>query len=342
MSATAALALDTGSEPIYQILPEIPIAGAAIPMEAPGFAVVDRSADSEIVRRGRLFRVAGDPRIYGRMGSSAVSVPLNDDTHIAYARSPADQFLAQVVTRTERGGDMVRVMALTNDAEPMTMDATMAATLLTPAACGAQAAGSPGKDALPPRLVAAAWQDEADIRMVWQFDQDTKSPAQTVDTVVQMAGVAKPELVRCTVAAAGSATDAAPAAPYRRDMIGRLRVLTFYRLAVMREATDGRRPLALNTQPGPVFSSLSTGDPVVQQALTAMQPVIQVASPVPAEPVLRRDRPRATGFVRPVENGLPRPNFTRAGFGLIPGEGSRRFLNQGAEGGLRGLGNLDD
>lgn len=325
----AASAFDTGAEPVYQLLPEIPMTGAALPPEAPGFVLADRTDKADRLRWGKLFRVAGDPRVYGRLTGRDEALPQDGAMDVTWLRSPAGLFAAQAAlpARGSPGG-RVRVLPLSGDAPVMQVAADGIGALLSPDACGAVAGADAGWTVGPgaATLLGAAWSNETDIRMIWQVPVRAGGAApvaQPFDVTLQMAALAAPRVVTCAAAAPGAEVGG-PAYPVRRDLVSRLRVLTFYRLTVMQETAPGTRPVALAAGPGLVFSTLDSSDPAVQAALSAMQPAITVVAAEPQVPPAVAQRKRATGFLRPVDNGLPQPRFTRTGFGAIRGEKAYR------------------
>lgn len=331
LSALPVAAFDTGGEPIYQILPAIPIIGAALPADAPGFVTGDVADGKVNLRWGRLFRITDDLRVYGRFEGRSESFTPLEDAVVSYLRSPLGQFLAE--SEVGAGAGILRVMPVMGTVPTVTLDAKRVAAMIGPAACG-HAAGAADWVSAPDgaALLAAAWLSETDLRMVWQMPVKAGSDTQpqAFDLTMQVAGVAGPKVLTCVATAPDSSIAKAPY-PMRRDMIGRLKALTYYRLAVMQEAATGARPAALATGGGPAFSTIDLADPLVQAAVMAMQPTIVVQQPEPLVLGQVAARPRATGFLRPVENGLPPPKFNRAGFGAIRGE--KGLSRGGGEGG---------
>ncbi len=336
VTATAVWAFDSGSEPVYQLLPEIAVAGADVPDAAPGFVTTDMQDGKTVLRWGQLFRIASDPRIYGRFSGRDLALAENGDPALLLARSPTGHFLAVTSPGGSSGDAGVQIVPMTGDAAAAGLTAADLPSLLTSAACGAAGAAASGwsvasgADAPRADLLSAGWTDDYVLSATWRVPvAEGTAPAdlKLFETAFQVTADGQPHLTSCT------SVDAVPAPAARhvpqRDVIARLRTLTFVRLPVMAEPSGGKRPSVLVSGPGLAFSAVDAGDPAVRTALSGSQSYLQVVAAAP--PQLAGATRQAAALAR----GRPDTDTSAplAAFGA--GSSSRAFIfrNGGGEGG---------
>jgi hypothetical protein len=329
--AGSATAFDSGSEPIYRLLPEIAFAGADLPPDAPGFATTVEEDGRTILRWGQLFRIADDQRVFGRFTGRDAVLPDTGDPGALLSRSPNGHFLALTIPDGGEEDAGVRIMPMAGEAPARGFSASDLPAVLTDASCAAAGAadetGASGADAPKAELISARWTDDYGLSAIWRAAEG----AEFYETGFQVTADGKAHLTGCKpVDTAVEAT--APYVP-PRDLVARARMLTFVRLTVMAEPTKGNRPRVLITGPGPVFSTSDLDDPAVRDALAASLSYLAVVpAAAPQSPGTLR---RTAGNVakRPADQTeAPLPSFRTGGLSAI-----RRGLRSG-EGGGEGRG----
>ena len=336
--AASAAAFDSGSEPVYQLLPEIAFAGADLPLSAPGFVTTDVQDGATVLRWGKLFRIVGDPRIYGRFSGRELSLAEGGDPVLQLTRSPTGHFLAVASSGGGPGDAGLQVLPMTGDAPEAALAASDLPAILTGAACGATAAGwaiASGADAPQADLLSAGWTGDYLLAATWRVPaaQGAAPPVLKVfETAFRVTADGQPHLASCEIVDAVplAAAHHAPA----RDVVARLRTLTFVRLPVMAEPSGGKRPSVLVSGPGPAFSALDAGDPAVRTALSGSQSYMQVVAAAPPRLVGPARRTAALARAQP-DTDAPAP---LAAFGLRGNSRPFIFGNGGREGGGEGGG----
>lgn len=330
VAASTALAFDSGSEPVYRLLPEIALAGADLPETAPGFVTTDMQDGKSVLRWGQLFRIAGDPRVYGRFSGREVALTDTGGLDQRLARSPNGLFLALMPADGGTDDAGVQIYPMSGDAPA----AAVAVSDVTSDACGANVAPAAeravaaGAEAPQAELLSASWADDYILAVTWQLPlTEAAATAEQVEAVFQVMADGQPYLTSCRSVGAG----AGPVARYtpQRDLVARLRTLTFVRLPVMAEPSGGTRPSPLVSGPGPAFSTLDAGDPVVRTALSGSQAYLAVVAAVPP-PIAVAARQPATSVRQQPGIRAPAP-FSTSG---LRGNSAALFIrNRGGEGG---------
>jgi hypothetical protein len=338
-AASAAGAFDSGSEPVYKLLPEIVLAGADVPQTAPGFVTMDQHDGKAVLRWGRLFRITGDIRIYGRFSGQELALPDGDDAALRLARSPNGRFLALTSPGGDSSGAGLQIFSMMGDTPVAALSETDLPSVLTNAACGATDASATGwriasgPDAPRAELFSASWTSDYVLAATWRIPvvQGTAPVGLKVyKTTFQVMADGHPYLTSCKSADA----EAVPVARYtpQRDLVARLRTLTFVRLPVMAEQRSGRRPSMLVSGPGLAFSTMDVGDPVVRTALSESQSYLKVVAAVPPQLAVAARQTAALVRQQPgISASAPLSTFGRFG-----NAGTINARNRGGEGGGEG------